>query len=334
MSRKRKSDDRLPYLCSFSNHVERRKVYLVDGIEYGKNEIDGRLFRLTIGVNHLIQDMNYIVARNIPYISLEATNIMDEKIRVLLSNSKEEARQSAFLVLENIPVDISHLLDVRMVAAPPKLKEREFDNTNAKIVIDPDLTEASLSDIFLDIAMFNSYSFLQQLPLKQKQGFNALKFDYARKHNLKTYLAVNYSENIGYFSFALSCRNEDQEFDIVRYIDIWNSFISECFEGKDHVEPSISDQISRRIDPSHIPIDYYKEFESKTPGIYFILRLNSHTVSKKYVKFIKSQFRINEISVGPLKIVDSTAMTTASSAKAFNECCQLRDIAAFKVVKQ
>ena len=91
----------------------------------------------------------------------------------------------------------------------------EFANTIAKITVDSTLTKVSLSDIFLDVSMFNSYSFLQELSQTEKQDFNRLKVEYAKNNNLPSYLEVDYAEDIGCFSFALSCRNDNQEFDPV-----------------------------------------------------------------------------------------------------------------------
>ena len=118
-------------------------------------------------------------------------------------------------MLENVPFNITHLLDFRIVAAPPRLRVNEFANTIAKITVDSTLTKVSLSDIFLDVSMFNSYSFLKELSQTEKQDFNRLKVEYAKNNNLPSYLEVDYAEDIGCFSFALSCRNDNQEFDPV-----------------------------------------------------------------------------------------------------------------------
>lgn len=158
--------------------------------------------------------------------------------------------------------------------------------------------------------------------------------DFAKKRKLDSYLKVDYTENIGYFSFALSCRNDNQEFDIKQYIEIWDDFISSNYRGHKHVEPSIADQIKRRVDPNHIPNGFEHEFDSRPSGIYFILRLNSHDVSKGHKRFILSRFGVKTISVGPLIIVDAAAMTTEQTADIFNRCCESRDLAAFKIVKQ
>lgn len=334
MPLKRKKNEALPYLYSFTHYIEKRKVYLVDEVEYGRNELDSILSHLAIDVNYLIQDLNFIVPRNIPYISLVGTREMDDHIRVLLRSCTEDARQAAFLVLENTPLNITHLLDMRIIAAPPRLKVNEFAKTTAKITVDSTLTHASLSDIFLDISMFNSYSFLADLSQKEKQDFNSLKVDFAKKRKLGSYLKVDYTENIGYFSFALSCRNDNQAFDIKQYIEIWDDFISTNYKGYKHVEPSIADQIKRRVDPNHIPNGFEHEFDSRPSGIYFILRLNSHDVSKGHKRFILSRFGVKTISVGPLIIVDAAEMTTKQTTDILNRCCESRDLAAFKIVKQ
>lgn len=177
--------------------------------------------------------------------------------------------------------------------------------------------------------MFNSYSFLNCLTVEERKKFNSYKVEYAKNQQLKSYIDVNYDGNFGYFSFALACRNDSTyEFDVEKYISIWDDFINKYYSNRSHIEPKIQEQILRRVDHNHISNDFEKEFDTYSPGVYFILRLNRHKVSSKFKKFLCTEFGISEISVGPLKIV------TANDMKRFNEVCRLGYIAAFKIVKQ
>ena len=196
------------------------------------------------------------------------------------------------------------------------------------------MKEIAISDIFLDVAMFNSYSFLRQMLLPDKKNFSKLKAEYYQQKGLESIFINEDEEDLDYYSFAFSCHYEDENenicFDFDKYIEIWDDFINEYFSENIHQEPPVSKQIAMRVD-NHIPNDYYKNFEKLNPGVYFILRVNKEPSSENRAT-VDNIIGKNNSTIGDLRIVGlSEALNYFKYSK---ELFRELNIAAFKIVVQ
>lgn len=231
-------------------------------------------------------------------------------------------------------VDITHLLDYYICAGDRSIDSSNIDGLSAEISADSMFKEIVINDIFLDIAYFNSYSFLRNMTTIAKKNFSKMKAEFFYKKKLDSFFDNDPNVVLDYYSFAFSCHNEDDnefKFDIYKYIQLWDEFIMEYYPNEVHKERKISEQIEMRID-EHIPKDYFTKFANLQQGIYFILRINKKDIPVKKIDYVLSLFNIDDISVGELCIISSEKLI-----KSYENHFELYDelyIAAFKVVVQ
>ena len=90
------------------------------------------------------------------------------------------------------------------------------------------------TDIFLDSAMFNSYSFLKEMNDDEKHKFGQKKLEFYRNRGLSCFYRFDTEDEdkLFYYSLAFSCRKNTTEFDYEKYINLWNDFIKEYYPDK------------------------------------------------------------------------------------------------------
>ena len=211
--------------------------------------------------------------------------------------------------LNNYFANISHIVDCFRVSGALKMEKSEY-NMNAKISFDSFFTEMIIIDVFLDIAFFNSYSFLKELSSEKKKDFNKLKYEYFKNNKLDCVFVDESNGELDYYSFAFSCHNSmminsntpQYMIDYDKYIKIWDGFIRTYFPNDVHVEKSVEKQIELRKN-DHIPNDYHERFKDKKPGVYFLIRTDKKNIASKYKKEVCSLFGIDECEVGKLQII-------------------------------
>lgn len=287
-------------------------------------------------VNYNIQQLNLIENRNIPYLTMRFSVELCVEVRMLLRNNAEDAH--LILQVDNDErrfVDITHLLDLYLVAGGQEFYKSDIENVNGKIVADFDLKEFAIMDIFIDIAMFNSFSFLKELTIPQKKSFSKYKAKYYLENHFDSLFNIIDENDLDYYSFAFACHSIDENqnicFDYEQYVHIWHSFLDEYFSEKEHIEYSLKDQLQMRVD-DHIPHDYYKQFDDYAPGVYFVFRINKDKIPAKRRKSIDLMFGKESCGIGDLCIVD---LENANNYfEVYSELFSELYIAAFKVVKQ
>lgn len=300
------------------------------------NTMRDKLKEITEDVNYQIQSLNLKVCRNIPYLSLRFSIEFCEEVRMYMRNTPE----TFDLKLQiddamNTFVNISHFLDLYVVAGGQEIYISEINNVDGEIVADFDYKEIAITDIFLDIAMFNSYSFLKHMPAPDKKKFSKMKAEYYSTNKLDSFFINEENAKLDYYSFAFACHSTDDNgniiFDAEKYINIWDSFIKENYPNGTHIEYPVEKQIEMRVD-DHIPHDYYKRFASYSPGIYFIFRVNKKDIPVKRKASVNNMFKTSNCEVGDLCIVNlEDAIKYFDN---FNELFTDLFIAAFKVVIQ
>ena len=254
--------------------------------------------------NILIQKLNILVeTRQIPYISLKIINnsCPDSRTRIMLHNVDTTA---SFLenfknkLIENSDhVEMSHIVDILIALGCNDLKNSEL-RSDLGMVMDPNITVDSIVDILLDIAMFNSYSFLKNLSAYEKRLFNIHKVEYIRNNLRFSYYSLDTSAPF-YLSFAFAARDQNGRFDVDKYISLWNNFISYAYPGSTHVEKTVIEQLRQHVDYGNLPKNTVKLFRTKPDGCYLLLRKNK-VRSKDLEDDIKRLFKRKKSIIIPI----------------------------------
>jgi len=327
MSKNPKNLIRKEFLKNFTKNVENRLVLVQKGNNYGI-DINKMISNANAEINIIIQDANLkIHDRQIPYITLKAKygDTLDKDVRIMLRNyytkdSYENKIKDEFSNNE----DISHLIDFLIVAGLNKITISDL-MLDAEIIIQNDCLETAITDIILDILMFNSYSFLRKMDIKDKKIFSKQKFEFFKDKQLPCFYEYS-GEDLLYYSLAFSARNKKDEFDIDLYISYWNEFINKYYPQLTHKEESLKSQIEQHIDFGELPKNYYRKFYQKPKGAYFIIRTNKDR-TEKYQEQICSVFGLKEYEYGKVKIVSINRYTELKNL------FENLDVSAFKVVK-
>lgn len=146
---------------------------------------------------------------------------------------------------------------------------------------------------------------------------------------------------MGYYSFAFSCHKNveygkiksqacsefDLDLDLDKYIGIWDKFIKENYPNEYHHEKSIKEQIKLHVDNNQIPPNFFKKFDTLSPGIYYIIRLNKMNDNLYLKKELSSIFQGTKLNIGLLKIIKLNEFNN------YYELFQNKIISCFKIVK-
>lgn len=247
-------------------------------------------------LNLIIQELNLKINRNIPYMIVNCLEYVTERTRIFVRDKEEFDDENILLGVDGMMdnfTNITHSVDCFQAAGRMLIEKTNVSHStkhfDVTILFDKMIRELTIIDILLDIAYFNSYSFLRDMSLSEKRAFSKQKAEFFKSEGLPTVFNEPCSDDLDYYSLAFSCHKPnisdmehyEYEIDIDKYISIWDKFIEKYYHNKKHQEISVQEQIMRRRN-NHIPEDYYLKFMDLQPGIYYILR----TEEKKYRKSI------------------------------------------------
>lgn len=266
-------------------------------------------------LNLIIQELNLKIERNIPYIVIDCLEYVNERTRISVRDQSEFNEQNIMLGVDNQLdnfANITHIIDCFQAAGRALIKRTNLKHIDTTIYFDKYIRDLTIIDILLDIAFFNSFSFLRELSVSEKKEFSKLKFEFYLNEKMETVFEETKDKDLGYYSFAFSCHKTDAlseddykyEIDIEKYISIWDKFINRYYAEKEHKEISVEEQIKRRKN-NHMPDNYYHEFDNVTRGIYYILRTEDKNISPKYIKQVLSLFGKNDMTVAHLTYIKS-----------------------------
>lgn len=302
------------YLSLFTNDNLRRLIFWSEkcGLE---KDFPYKLKDISEALNSVIQALNLKVPRNIPYISIGCVGYVNELTRIFIrEHSNFEMKEMMLQIDSNLTsfANISHILDLFECSSAREMYESE-SSMNCKLAFDYNFRKMVIIDVFLDVAYFNSYSFLNLLPPTEKRAFSSKKYKYFKKRGLNSFFIDESKNGLDYYSFAFSCHTTDKkllesatyeyEIDIEKYIKIWNDFINEYYPNYHHIEKTVKEQLDLRIN-EHLPNCCSEYFENKNPGVYFLLRTEKKNIPKIYEKEVCSLFGISECTVGQLKVIN------------------------------
>lgn len=303
------------------------------------------IFEIQKNLNILIQELNIKINRNIPYMIVNCLEYVTERTRIFVRDKEEFDNENILLGVDGMMdnfTNITHNVDCFQAAGRTLIEKANiFHNTkhfDVTIMFDKMIRELTIIDILLDIAYFNSYSFLRDMSLSEKRAFSKQKSEFFKNESLPTVFDEPCSDDLDYYSFAFSChmpniheqKHYEYEINIEKYISIWDKFIKKYYPDKKHQEISVQEQIMRRKN-NHIPNDYYLKFNDLQPGVYYILRTDEKNIPTKYLKYVMSLFGIKKktnMSVGYLTIIESKDFDQ------YTELYEYAGVSAFKIVVQ
>lgn len=337
MSTNRKNRDK-PVLRNMvrAQNVAQRSVLNIEA------KLDNSVLREIVdNINETIQKMNRLVSeRNIPYIRIDQTEeyFNLDKTRILLrselsdsqllSRIEDEFKESdgnTFLV--ELYLNSNGYVEIGC-ADGVDLGGGGFSNF---ILVDYDYLSCALIDVFLDSALFNSYSYLNEMTNEDKRHFNQLKVAYL-KNTFVDFTSFNSpfytfnNKNYSYLSMAFFARESENCINLTYLIDLWNSFVKNTYPNASHIEQPVEKQLTALVDINQYSkevIDCCKKIE---PGCYWLLRIHRVPVNAQIRNWLVSIF--GQAEIGSEKIIPF------SQFEAVYELVRGQHITAFKFIVQ
>ena len=328
MSSNRKNRIGPTFLMNFTKNIEARHL-VIENATAINGDLQKSINIINETANTIIQSLNVNIAdRQLPYITLTVSynSNLDNQARFFVhdSDTSDAFETAVGAHIDCIGTDISHMIDV-LVAAGYKDIVISSLGYDAEIVVSQDFFKCAIVDVLLDIVMFNSYSFLRNLSLQEKHDFSFKKYQFYRVNALNCFYSCKTNKEL-YYSFAFSARKNEDEFDIERYINLWNQFIQYNYGTQIHKEVSIPRQLKHHADYGELPPALAKRFNKRAKGAYLIMRTNKDR-TKDLELFICSVFGIKEYEKGKIKIVP------IEEFEKYKPLFKNLDVSAFKVVK-
>lgn len=337
MSTNRKNRER-PVLRNMvkSQNVPRRNIISVE------TKLDSAsLKKIVDDINDAIEQVNRLVAdRNIPYVRIEESRdyFALDKARVLLRSETSDSRVltkietefkesegNTFLV--ELYVNDNGYIEIGC-AEDADVGATELSNL---VLCDREYLSCVLIDIFLDSALFNSYSFLSDLSSKEKRAINQIKVDFLKSvyddfTSLNSPFYTFNNKRYKYLSMAFFARESEDKIDLSALIDLWERFVRERFDAPQHKEPPIDKQLLSLVDLEQYSNDILNSCHQLSKGAYWLLRIHRAPVNEHIEKWLEAVF--GKAEIGSEKIIEF---------KEFDSVYDLvrdQNITAFKIVVQ
>lgn len=188
-----KNAERLDYFRNHTTKIKERYILLEKGNSQFKG-IDEKVSKICEYANVFIQELNLrITDRQLPYIRLKTCygDVFNNRVRVFIHNNDTDLfYEKSVQDSVECAVELSHILDVLVAHGLKKITISSL-SCDAEIVIDYNLLECAIIDIIIDVAMFNSYSFLKNMSNDDKKQFSKLKYNFFKENNLPCFYDCN-----------------------------------------------------------------------------------------------------------------------------------------------
>ena len=330
MRRKLRNVIRDANMRNFTNYIIERYIIIDDD----RNDEEKDQFVKTINERLwcCIQEVNARAQGIIlPYVVIRRVyKDGNNQIRIVINNIGSE---TPFDKLTDNIIDIcklSHLINFKTTS--PQRKIMVSDDVipgNAKMIIDKEDQLSAAVDIFLDVAMFNSYSFFRNLTHKEKIAFSSVKYEYYKRIGEDSYYLFSDSNPPSYYSFAFSARVDGKNLDYIKYIDLWKSFINDRYSSCENEVLPIVEQLSYHRDIGNLDKKYFvPEYWNDYKGDYLLLRINREPNKNDEKNKIISYLGLTEFNIGDTKPVPLNEYFNPYIRKLINELI----ISAYKIV--
>lgn len=281
--------------------------------------------KINMRLNRLIQDINaYSRGRILPYIKVQRVIEQNEELRIVIN---ELDSQTIHMDKNNL----SLLINFRLPSAQRIITVcDELIKGDAKMIIDLESLESAAIDIFIDIAMFHSYSFLDIMTNEEKQEFNKNKYNFFIENNYNSFYYIDVDSPPRFLSFAFAARKGINEFNIIEYCNIWESFINNDFENQVHVNIPPNQQMEYHLQVGMIDKRYFTSelWDDYSQGDYLFLRINREPNTNERKEELAQYFGIPKFHCGATKIVPISEYYKPFFKTMLNE----HYISAFKIV--
>ena len=321
-------------LRTFSKYEQTRYIFVPDLCESNRHKYEKiqREINKTLDLN--IQKLSLLIPdRQIPFIKVNFATREEEldnqNLRILILDN-ENGIVNKIISVENK----SHFFYAFITPAQRRVFiGREPSNANAELIVDEKYFISICVDIFLDIAMFHSYSFLDTLSPESKKKFSSEKYEYYKENQLNSFYHFREyrNEEPTYFSFAFAIRNNCSDLELEQYIYTWERFLDVYYNNEKNCVKSIIDQLKYhksfgQITKYESPDKLLNRFDSV--GSKLLLRINRRPKLTRDRAIIANYFGIPKFRCRGLKVKDITEYYNPQIARYL----EIGYISAFKVV--
>ncbi len=338
MSTNIRNENRLGYMRNFSTYTIERYI-IIDDESMSSNEKDVFVSNINEALWLAIQETNiYASNRILPYVIVRrAEAINNEFLRIIINDMESDKNYEDYenSASRNIHInELSHLINFKTIS--PRKVIQVSDRLipgNAKMIVNHADQISAAVDIFLDIAMFNSISFLKEMSLDKKREFNNRKFRFAKNAELNAYYDCSESNPPAYWSFAFTARLDNKNIDYFKYVELWDIFLEKEYGkiDKDNIvimEPYEQMKFHkdiRNFDEKYSTAEFW---EKHNPGDWLIIRINREPNDNERKLLLAHMFGIPTFHVGAVKTIPIKDYSAEYIRK------QLRElyISAFKIV--
>ena len=303
MSLKLRNVIRPACMRNFSKNLLDRCI-IIDDENMNDNSRDKFVKAINERLWYSIQEVNSIcTGRILPYVRACRAFKGDTSVRIII-NDVDSTKTFESIIEREIKIDeLSHLINFKTLGPQPLVMVRdELIQGNARMLIDKPDQIAAAEDIFLDIAMFNSFSFLRDLPFEEKKQFSKHKYAFFKSVNEDCYYRYIDSEGIppAYYSFAFSAREDEDKINYEKYCSLWNKFITETYGDNTNIVPPPYMQLREHTDVGNIGKNFLgpNYWEKKDNGDYLFLRVNSRPTNTEEENKIINYFGLTTLNVG------------------------------------
>lgn len=324
----------------YSNNIIERYI-LIDDQHMTDNEKDVFVSKINQELWLAIQETNaFVKGRVLPFVIVRRVIKDDSKIRVIINDLSIDDFQpvSNYAETKEINIeDVSHIITFKSITPQNIIRvSDDLKPGTAEVWTDRNNQIAAAVDIFLDIAMFNSFSYFRdKLDLNNKKEFNQLKYEYFKKSNYESYYFIEEKSPPSYISFSFAFRTSVNELDYYAYYLCWedfvnSSFINSAYPNMECIIDRPEIQMKKHKNPDQLPKEcftskYWTEYEN---GDYLFLRITGSPNNESRKNRLKSYFGITTFHIGPTKVVPNDEYFKPFIIQDINE----GNISAFKVV--
>lgn len=321
-------------LRTFSKYEETRYIFVPDLCELNRNKYEKIQKEINETLDLYIQNLSLrITDRQIPFIKVNfatSEEVLDNQYLRVLILDNENGIVNRIISAENK----SHFFYAYITPAQRQVFiGREPSKANAEFIVDQKYFITICVDMFLDIAMFHSYSFLEKLSPEERKRFSYEKYDYYKENKLSSYYHFKEYDNEkpSYFSLAFAIRNSNDYLELEQYIYIWEKFLDVYYKSNINHVASIIDQLKYhksfgQITKYESPDKLLNRFDSV--GCKLLLRINRRPKLTKDRTIIASYFGIPKFRCRGIKVKDIIEYYNPQIARYI----EIGYISAFKIV--
>lgn len=337
MSTNDKNHIRNGYTKNFTKYRLDRYMVIDDEIE-SQDIRNKTIKKINEELWYLIQTINFRVkGRILPFVVIHGLVKEEAKVRILVNDYTSKYKINQYRELTNINMaDTSHFVNFRMANGQRKIEICDgLIPGDAKLLIDNNILVRAAVDIFLDVAMFNSFSFLRNNTIQERKKFNQLKKHFYEKYST-TIQPVAYdvvSPYPDYFSLAFCCRDVKGQFNYDMYVWLWEKLIKENNYKYTSNELHPTEMIDKYyIDTEQLP----KQIESKDfwnkqiKGDVLLLRINKKPTTQLRQMWMCDFFGITSFRCKGIKVVSTDEVSNYMLQRELQEL----NISAFKLINK